>query len=104
MIAVRKFGLTGVAVTASIFLFSSPVFQSKALAQERPAAAAQQQHSEHSGGEEQKDAAPKETPIPPEKCSVTHHELMMGGKSLKYTATAGTLLVRDEEDKPYGSM
>ena len=28
----------------------------------------------------------------------------MGGKSLKYTATAGTLLIRDEEDKPYGSM
>ena len=28
----------------------------------------------------------------------------MGGKSLKYTATAGTLLIRDEEDKAYGSM
>ena len=34
----------------------------------------------------------------------THHEMTLGGKTLKYTATAGTLLIRDEEDKPYGSM
>jgi carboxypeptidase C (cathepsin A) len=43
-------------------------------------------------------------PIPPEKTSVTHHELTLGGKTLKYTATAGTLLIRDEDDKPYGSI
>jgi carboxypeptidase C (cathepsin A) len=78
-------------------------------AQERPAAAPQQaqqpaQQPQHSAGEEQKEAAPRETPIPPEKSSVTHHELTLGGKSLKYTATAGTLLIRDEEDKPYGSI
>lgn len=72
-------------------------------AQEHPPAqqTAQAQQS-HPTGEEQKDA--KEAPVPPEKNSVTHHELSMGGKSLKYTATAGTLLIRDEEDKPYGSM
>ena len=28
----------------------------------------------------------------------------MSGRPLKYTATAGTLLIRDEEDRPYGSM
>ena len=28
----------------------------------------------------------------------------LGGKNLRYTATAGTLLIRDDEDKPYGSM
>lgn len=43
-------------------------------------------------------------PVPPERSSVTHHEVNLGGKSLKYTATAGTLLIRDEEDKPYGSI
>jgi carboxypeptidase C (cathepsin A) len=73
--------------------------------QERPGSpqqpAAQQQA--HSGGDE-KEKDGKETPVPPEKSSVTHHELAIGGKSLKYTATAGTLLIRDEEDKPYGSM
>jgi carboxypeptidase C (cathepsin A) len=42
--------------------------------------------------------------VPPEKPSVTHHELTLGGKTLKYTATAGTLVIRDEEDKPYGSI
>ncbi len=56
----------------------------------------------HGSGDEQKDG--KESPIPPEKSAVTHHELSAGGKALKYTATAGTLLIRDEEDKPYGSM
>jgi carboxypeptidase C (cathepsin A) len=76
--------------------------------QERPGsqqqqAAQQPAQQAHAGGDEkEKDA--KETPVPPEKSSVTHHELAMGGKSLKYTATAGTLLIRDEEDKPYGSM
>jgi len=44
------------------------------------------------------------TPIPPERSSVTHHDLVLGGKTLHYTATAGTLLIRDEEDKPYGSI
>ena len=42
--------------------------------------------------------------IPPEHVSVTHHELTLAGKTLKYTATAATLLIRDEEDKPYGSI
>ena len=48
--------------------------------------------------------APKEAPIPPERAVATHHELDLGGKSLKYTATAGTILIRDQDDKPYGSM
>jgi carboxypeptidase C (cathepsin A) len=46
----------------------------------------------------------KDLPIPPEKPVSTHHELILDGKSLKYTATAGTLLIRNEDDKPYGSL
>ncbi|WP_158750077.1 S10 family peptidase [Acidobacterium sp. S8] len=46
----------------------------------------------------------KEQPIPPEKSSVTHHEITLDGKTIHYTATAGTLLIRDEEEKPYGSI
>jgi carboxypeptidase C (cathepsin A) len=50
-------------------------------------------------------AQPEEnTPIPPEKSSVTHHTMTLGGKQLSYTATAGTLLIRDQDDKPYGSI
>ncbi len=53
--------------------------------------------------------APKENakdalPIPPEHPVATQHELTLDGKSLKYTATAGNLLIRDEDDKPYGSI
>lgn len=49
---------------------------------------------------------PESTPaIPPERTSVTHHDLNLDGKVLHYTATAGTLLIRDgEDDHPYGSM
>jgi carboxypeptidase C (cathepsin A) len=80
-----------------------------AYAQETPAAAAQpaaaadaSKTADHrdAAKEADKDAAA----IPPEKTVTTHHELAIGGKSLKYTATAGTLLIRDTDDKPYGSM
>ncbi len=52
--------------------------------------------------DQQKEHEP--TPVPPEKPSVTHHEMTLNGKALKYTATAGTLVIRDEDDKPYGSI
>ncbi len=104
MIAVRRFALTEVAAAASLCLLGFPILQLRVLAQEHPSAPQQQaQPQNRQGGDESKEP-PKDTPIPPEKSSVTHHELSMGGKSLKYTATAGTLLIRDEEDKPYGSL
>jgi carboxypeptidase C (cathepsin A) len=56
------------------------------------------------GPDQHKDGDKDSIPVPPEKPSVTHHELTLGGKTLKYTATAGTLVIRDEEDKPYGSI
>lgn len=36
--------------------------------------------------------------------SVTEHHLSIGGKPLDYTATAGILVVRDDEDKPIANM
>jgi len=54
--------------------------------------------------DQHKDTDKDNAPIPPEKQSVTHHQMTLGGKTLKYTATAGTLLIRDEEEKPYGSI
>jgi carboxypeptidase C (cathepsin A) len=43
--------------------------------------------------------------IPSERSSVTHHVLTVNGQTLHYTATAGTLLIRDgEDDHPYGSI
>jgi carboxypeptidase C (cathepsin A) len=47
----------------------------------------------------------KQQPIPQERSSVTHHEITVNGQTLHYTATAGTLLIRDgEDDHPYGSI
>jgi carboxypeptidase C (cathepsin A) len=48
--------------------------------------------------------AAEPTPVPPENSSVTDHELTLDGKTLRYAATAGNLLINDEEDKPYGSI
>ncbi len=56
------------------------------------------------GAEQHKDSEKEATPIPPEKAVTTRHEMTLGGKTLKYTATAGTLLIRDDEDKPNGSI
>jgi carboxypeptidase C (cathepsin A) len=44
------------------------------------------------------------TPIPPEKSSVTSHEITLGGQTLKYTATAGNLLIRDDDEQANASM
>jgi len=43
-------------------------------------------------------AKPEETPEA--KVSATTHEIKIGGKTVKYTATAGTMLMKDEEGKP----
>src|SRR5579871_2982747 len=43
-------------------------------------------------------------PIPSEKSSVTSHEITLGGKTIRYTATAGTLLIPADDDQPYASV
>lgn len=88
---------------------SSISFSSSAYAQEqRPPAAQEHAQSanpdQHNPDQHNRDADKENAPVPPEKPVATHHEISLGGKSLKYTATAGTLIIRDEEDKPYGSI
>ena len=56
------------------------------------------------GDAKQHDNEKDQQTIPPEKTSVTHHDMTLGGKAIHYTATAGTLLIRDEDEKPYGSI
>ena len=43
-------------------------------------------------------------PIPPETKSETQHVWSAGARTVHYTATAGNLLIRDENDKPNGSI
>jgi carboxypeptidase C (cathepsin A) len=56
------------------------------------------------GGPNAPAASSEPTPVPPESSSVTEHELTLDGKTLHYSATAGTLLINDEEEKPYCSI
>ncbi len=46
----------------------------------------------------------KQTPVPPESAAVTHHEWKAAGTPVAYTATAGNLVIHDDDDKPYGSV
>jgi carboxypeptidase C (cathepsin A) len=43
-------------------------------------------------------------PIPPETKVQTQHDWTAGARPVHYTATAGTLLIRDEDNKPNGSI
>jgi len=93
MKAAHRLAFCSLAVLASLFLMPCAPAQETRAAAQTP------------GAEQHKDKdAEKETPVPPEKPVATHHELTLGGKTLKYTATAGTLTIRDEEDKAYGSI
>jgi len=49
-------------------------------------------------------AAEDSIPIPPETTSVTKHDWTGNGQTIHYTATAGNLLIRDDKDKPNGSI
>jgi carboxypeptidase C (cathepsin A) len=58
-----------------------------------------------------KDDAPKKDepqtpakPPPVERRSVTKHAVEIAGETVEYTATAGTLFLRDEEDEPRASV
>lgn len=48
-------------------------------------------------------SAPATTPPPAEKTSKTQHSIQIDGKTLAYTATAGTLNLK-KDDKPWASM
>jgi len=49
-------------------------------------------------------AEEKAAPIPAETTSVTDHELALDGKTIHYKATAGTLLIDGDDEKPYGAV
>lgn len=44
------------------------------------------------------------TPIPKEMSSVTSHEMTLDGKTIRYTATAGNLLIPGTDDQPNASV
>ena len=94
MNATRRFGIFLLVALAALFFSPAAPAQETHPAAQPPAA----------GAEQHKDSEKEAIPVPPEKPVTTRHELALGGKTLKYTATAGTLIIRDEDDKPYGSI
>jgi carboxypeptidase C (cathepsin A) len=42
--------------------------------------------------------------LPKAESSVTRHGLSVAGKSIEYTATSGTLVIRDDDDKPMANL
>jgi len=110
----RRFVCCGIAVAAlmvfCILLPQGPLAvaqESRTQESRNPMPSTATSTDQHKGDEHKSDehkGDEKETPVPPEAPIVTHHEMSLGGKTLKYTATAGNLLIRDDDDKPYGSM
>ncbi|HEY5911317.1 MAG TPA: peptidase S10 [Verrucomicrobiae bacterium] len=72
------------------------------------ASSSSQEPPKEAGKESPKDTAkdsPKEkAKEPEEKLSETKHTVTIGGVGISYTAKAGTILLRDEEDKPTASI
>lgn len=48
-------------------------------------------------------AAPQ-APVPKEESSVTAHSIQIGGRTIPYKATAGTILLKDDKDEPNASI
>ena len=105
MTTMHRSALFGFALISFLFFEISPIRTASAQETRNPEAHAQSQSGPPQGGDHPDQRKDNENaPIPPEKPSVTRHEMNLGGRTLHYTATAGTLIIRDEEDKPYGSM
>lgn len=92
---------TCVLALGALFAVSS-AYTVRAQQQRRPDQAQQRSDEPRTGEPNQGEHT---LPIPPERTSVTKHDLNLNGQTLHYTATAGTLLIRDgEDDHPYGSI
>ncbi|MFZ0871600.1 MAG: peptidase S10 [Rhodanobacter sp.] len=69
-------------------------------ADEAPAAA-KTDKTHHTDAHESGDDA---TPAAIEAATRTQHSVSIGGRTIKYTATAGTLIIRDDKDQPQASV
>ena len=84
-------------IQASWFLLSSALFESAT-----PAPLGQVPHNDATRVTPPHED--KQAQIPPERCSVTTHEMTLVGKAIHYTATASALLIDGQDNKPYGSV
>ena len=81
------------------------IFPLIALILSGSAVAAAQQPSQTQQAQPEKPKEEKKTPPPPEEKSVpSKHSIRVGGQEIKYTATAGTLLLKLEDGTPKASI
>lgn len=59
-------------------------------------------HAKQKSGDSRAQTA--SAPVPKARQVVTHGSVAVDGKTIRYTATAGTILLRDKDNKPIGSM
>lgn len=87
-------------VTLSLFAFAGLTNLPSLYAQDHPAepSTRAENHGQPPQPPKPEEAAPVERSVP------TEHQIELNGKTIHYTATAGTLLIRNEEEKPYGSI
>jgi carboxypeptidase C (cathepsin A) len=94
------------AVCAAVAAWTAPPALGQARADDKAAA-------EKDKGAADRAAAPtcpgddpkgKEVPEPRPERAVTHHRISIGGSTLEYAATAGTLILRNAEDKPVAGI
>jgi carboxypeptidase C (cathepsin A) len=83
-----------VKMTLACFMTTAVLLCAAASAADKPA-------GDKPAGDEGKKPAPE---APKAEQSVTQHSLLIGGKTISYTATAGTLIVHDDKDEPYASI
>ena len=67
--------------------------------EEKPA-----EKSDKTAGEQKKDEKKDEKKAPEEKAVQTKHTIKLGGQEIKYTATAGTILLKLEDGTPKASV
>jgi carboxypeptidase C (cathepsin A) len=56
------------------------------------------------GAANPKSAHPSAAPNPQERSAVTHHHIVLGSRTIDYTATAGTLIIKSDKGEPEASV
>jgi carboxypeptidase C (cathepsin A) len=108
----RVTGVSALALAGTVTIGSMTMAR-MANAQDTQQGARQRRNSEASTDAGQQDQKPEQKadqksdgalPIPAEAKVETKHDWTAGARAVHYTATAGTLLIKDDEDKAIGSM
>jgi carboxypeptidase C (cathepsin A) len=93
----------GLSCATFMLLSGSFAFAQQKAAPSAPPPAAAQKAAEKTA-EPAKDAEKKTPPVPEDKVVQTKHSARIGGQEIKYTASAGMLVMKTEEGMPKASV